>query len=62
MVTTDAQKRAYKKYNKKQSGRPRLPGIYLTDEENELLVEMSEIYGSKKEAIFKGLELLKHRR
>lgn len=54
------QKAADQRYEKKRSGMPRLPGGYLTQEEAELLDEMAAIYGSKKVAIFKGLELLKN--
>lgn len=53
------QKAADQRYEKKRSGMARLPGGYLTKEEAELLDEMATIYGSKKAAIFKGLELLK---
>jgi hypothetical protein len=59
MVTTDAQKRANKKQDEQRRGLPRLPASYITDAENELLLEMSKIYGSKKAAIFNGLSLLK---
>lgn len=59
MAITDAQKRANEKQKQKRAGRPRLPGLYLTDNEHKLLTEMSERYGSKKAAIFAGLNLLK---
>ncbi|OCG58791.1 hypothetical protein [Gilliamella sp. Nev3-1] len=59
MAITDAQKRANKRQDEQRRGLPRLPASYITDEENELLLEMSKIYGSKKEAIFEGLSLLK---
>lgn len=56
---TDAQKKADKKYDEKRKGKPRLPGGYLTEEEDKLLREMANIHGDKKTAIFKGLKLLK---
>ncbi|NUF49539.1 hypothetical protein [Gilliamella sp. ESL0250] len=59
MALTEAQKRAEEKRKQKRLGRPRLPGIYLTDSEHALLTEMGEKYGSKKAAIFEGLHLLK---
>lgn len=60
MSLTEAQKRAIKKQTEKRAGTPRLPGSYISYEENELLTEMAEKYGSKKTAIFKGLFLLKN--
>lgn len=60
MTLTDAQKRAMKKQAEKRIGTPRLPGCYISYQENELLTEMGEKYGSKKAAIFKGLFLLKN--
>ena len=59
MTLTEAQKRAIEKQSKKRVGKPRLPGIYLTDNENDLLTEMGEKYGSKRAAIFAGLAMLK---
>ena len=59
MSLTDAQKRAMRKQTEKRAGTPRLPGSYISYEENELLTEMGKKYGSKKTAIFKGLFLLK---
>ncbi|WP_018694176.1 hypothetical protein [Algicola sagamiensis] len=56
---SEAQKAAHAKYEKTRKNKPRLPGGYLTEEENVLLGEMADVYGSKKAAIFKGLELLK---
>lgn len=56
---SDAQVLADARYEEKRKGRPRLPGGYLTDEQDNLLTEMAKIYGSKQKAIFKGLELLK---
>ena len=60
MAMTDAQKRAMQKQQQKRVGQPRLPGTCISDTENQLLIEMGEKYGSKKTAIFKGLELLKN--
>jgi hypothetical protein len=57
---TDAQKRAMQKQKQKRVGQPRLPGSCISDAENQLLIEMGKKYGSKKTAIFKGLELLKN--
>ena len=57
---TDAQKRAMQKQKQKRVGQPRLPGSCISDDENQLLIEMGEKYGSKKTAIFKGLVLLKN--
>jgi hypothetical protein len=54
-----SQKAADSRYEAKRSGMSRLPGGYLTKEEADLLDELAAIYGSKKTAIFKGLELLK---
>lgn len=50
MSLTEAQKRANEKQKQKQkrAGRPRLPGLYLTDNEQVLVTEMGEKYGSKK--------------
>lgn len=59
MALSDAQKRAIEKQQQKRAGRPRLPGLYLTDDEHELLTEMGKKYGSKRAAIFMGLSLLK---
>lgn len=60
MAMTEAQKRAMHKQKQKRVGQPRLPGSCISDNENQLLIEMGEKYGSKKTAIFKGLELLKN--
>lgn len=56
-----AQAAADARYEKKRADKHRLPGGYLTDAENQLLEEMALIYGSKKEAIIKGLEALKNK-
>jgi hypothetical protein len=54
-----AQLAADERYATKRAGMARLPGGYLTQEEADLLDELAAIHGSKKAAIFKGLELLK---
>jgi hypothetical protein len=46
-------------YRSRNSGRPRLPGAYLTEEEDLLLKELAAIFGSQKAAIFEGLKVLK---
>ena len=56
---SNAQSKADTKYEEKRKGKPRLPGGYLSQEEDKLLIEMGDIYGGKQKAIFKGLELLK---
>lgn len=58
---SQAQSEADARYEKKRADKHRLPGGYLTDAENKLLEEMALIYGSKKEAIIKGLEALKNK-
>lgn len=60
MAMTEAQIRAMNKQKQKRIGQPRLPGSCISDTENQLLNEMGKKYGSKKEAIFKGLSLLKN--
>ena len=54
-----AQQAADGRYEAKRAGMARLPGGYLTEAEAALLDELAAIHGSKKAAIFKGLELLK---
>ena len=54
-----AQASADGRYEKKRAGMARLPGGYLNEEEADLLDAMAEVCGSKKAAIFRGLELLK---
>lgn len=56
---SDAQRAADKAYEAKRSNRPRLPSVYLTDAENQLLCELADKYGSKKAAIIRALEQLK---
>lgn len=60
MAMTEAQIRAMQKQKQKRVGQPRLPSSCISDSENQLLIEMGTKYGSKKTAIFKGLELLKN--
>ena len=60
MAMTEAQKRAMQKQKQKRVGLPRLPSSYISDTENQLLIEMGKKHGSKKTAIFKELELLKN--
>lgn len=43
-----------------REGLPRIPCLHITQEENKLLIEMSEKLGSKKAALIKGLRLLKN--
>lgn len=57
---SEAQVLADARYEQKRAHKHRLPGGYLTNAENQLLEEMALIYGSKKEAIIKGLEALKN--
>ena len=54
-----AQQAADGRYEAKRAGMARLLGGYLTEAEAALLDELAAIHGSKKAAIFKGLELLK---
>lgn len=59
--TTDrkpSQVAAEQRYGEKRKSKPRLPGGYLNEEENDLLERMAKLYSSKKEAIFEGLKLL----
>lgn len=55
---TSAQIAAEQRYAEKRKAQARLPGGYLSDEEDALLNRVSQHYGSKKEAIFEGLKLL----
>lgn len=55
---SESAERAKKKYEEKRKGQSRIPTIYISEEENELLNNLAEIYGTKKAAILKGLELL----
>ena len=54
MAMTEAQKRAMQKQKQKRIGQPRLPGSCISDAENQLLIEMSKKYGSKKHLYSKG--------
>ncbi|CAM3946504.1 hypothetical protein PLGE761_02405 [Pluralibacter gergoviae] len=58
-MSTEAQKKAAATYRAKNSGKARLPGVLLTDDESALLNEMANRYGSKKGAIMAGLKKLK---
>jgi len=58
---TVAQKRAEEKYNESRKNKPRLPGGYLTEEQDTLLNEVAAHCKSKKDAIFEGLKLLKEK-
>lgn len=53
-----AQKAAEKKYADKRKSMPRLPGGYLSKEQDALLNKVAKNYASKKEAIFEGLKIL----
>lgn len=59
MKSPDSRLRAVAAYRERNKGKSRLPGVMLSDREAELLDEMAARYGSKKEAIIRGLELLK---
>ena len=59
MKSSDSRLRAVAAYRERNKGKARLPGVLLSDSEAELLEEMAARYGSKKEAIIRGLELLK---
>ncbi len=59
-VRTEAHLRAEQKYNKTRLKKPAIPAIRLEDEEKIWTDEVFELYGkTKKEAVLKGLELLK---
>lgn len=51
---TEAPKRVMQKQKQKRIGQPRLPGSCISDAENQLLIEMSKKYGSKKHLYSKG--------
>ncbi len=55
---SQSQVEAEKRYAEKRKAQPRLPGGYLTNEEDALLSRVSKHFASKKEAIFEGLKLL----
>jgi len=55
---SNAQKSAERKYGEKRKSQPRLPGGYLSEEQDKLLNKVAAHYSSKKEAIFEGLKLL----
>lgn len=56
-----SRKEANAKYNNKRSLRPRLPGAYLTDEQNERLIRLASVIGTKQDAINEGLRLLEEK-
>lgn len=56
---TEAPKRVMQKQKQKRIGQPRLPGSCISDAENQLLIEMSKKYGSKKHLYSKGWSYLK---
>lgn len=58
-MNREKQRKNEQAYRQRNAGRPRLPGTYLTDEENSLLKAMASICGTQKKAIFAGLELLR---
>jgi hypothetical protein len=59
-IRTEAHRVAEKKYNKKRLKKPAIPAIRLENEEKTWTDEVFEKFGkSKKEAVLKGLELLK---
>lgn len=55
---TSAQIAAEQRYAEKRKAQARLPGGYLSDDEEALLSRVSKHFSSKKEAIFEGLKLL----
>lgn len=59
MTDLTPQQLANKRQNEKRQGKPRLPGVILTPDQEVLLSEMGELCGSKTAAIFEGLKLLK---
>jgi hypothetical protein len=59
-IRTEAHRAAEKKYNEKRLKKPAIPAIRLENEEKAWTDEVFELYGkTKKEAVLKGLELLK---
>ncbi len=58
MGLSETSKASKKRYEEKRKNWPRLPGGFLSKIEHDLLSEMTEKYGGKKKAIFKGLNLL----
>lgn len=54
MAMTEAQIRAMQKQKQKRVGLPRLPSSYISDTENQLLIEIGKKYGSKKQLYSKG--------
>jgi len=60
MAATEAQKRSARNRhnNRMAEGLTRLPSVFITEQDRELLERLSEKFGSKKEAIIQGLRLL----
>ena len=59
-VRTESHREAERKYNKTRLKKPAIPAIRLEDEEKIWTDEVFKLYGkTKKEAVLKGLELLK---
>ncbi|WP_172398248.1 hypothetical protein [Gilliamella apicola] len=54
MAMTEAQIRAMQKQKQKRVGLPRLPSSYISDTENQLLIEMGKNTGQKKQLYSKG--------
>ena len=54
MAMTEAQIRAMQKQKQKRVRLPRLTSSYISDTENQLLIEMGKKYGSKKQLYSKG--------
>ena len=58
MVLNESQKKANDKYEaKRREAMERLPGGYITAEQNNLLIELSKLRGSKKDAIIDAVAL-----
>lgn len=55
---TEARIASQAKYQAKRAGRPRMPGLYLSQEEADLLERMAARCGSKKAALMEGLKML----
>jgi hypothetical protein len=53
-----AQQRAEKNYGEKRKSKPRLPSVYLSNEENSLLNRVAKHFSTKKDAIIEGLKLI----
>jgi hypothetical protein len=55
---SESQKKAEQVYGEKRKSKPRLPSVYLTEEENDLLMDVEKHFDTKKDAIIEGLKLL----